>query len=59
MKKRLGMIVALAALAGMIAVMITVKPPEREADVVCPMANANISWDQTHYEGAWSSAGRR
>ena len=56
MKKRLPMIMALAVLAGMIALNIAVKEPELEPDAVYPMANARISWEQTFYGGAWDSA---
>jgi hypothetical protein len=60
MKKWWGLIVALVGLAVTIAVVrIVVKPWEREPDVVCPMANACICWEQTHYEGSWDSAGGR
>lgn len=27
---------------------------EWEPTTVYPMANANVSWQQTHYSGAWS-----
>lgn len=54
MKKRIGMMIAMAALAGAIALNVWVKVPEREPDVTHPMANAKISWEQTYFSGAWS-----
>lgn len=61
---RKGFIITLAVVA--VAIMLEImsgyfiaKTAEKAWDIVCPMANANISWDQTHYEGAWDSAGRR
>ena len=55
MKKRIPMIMALALLAGMIALNVCVKEPEPEADGVFPMANSKVSWLQTNYPGAWNS----
>lgn len=54
MKKRIPMILAMAVLAGMIALNVCVKEPEIQPDAVHPMANARISWEQTFYGGAWS-----
>lgn len=55
MKKRIPLIMALAALAGMIALNVWVKAPEREPDVVHPFANARVTWEQTFHSGAWNS----
>ena len=55
MKKRIPMMMALALLAGMIVLNVTVKEPELEPDAVYPMANAHVSWEQTFYGGAWNS----
>lgn len=55
MKKRIPMIMALALLAGMIALNVCVKEPEPEADGVFPMANSHVTWLQTNYPGAWNS----
>ena len=54
MRKRIGMIIALAVLAGMILLNVNVKEPELEPDEVFPLANSMISWEQTYYGGAWS-----
>ena len=56
MKKRIPMIMAMAILAGMIALNICVPEPVMEPDRTYPMANARISWLQTFYGGAWDSA---
>lgn len=56
MKKRIPMIMAMAILAGMIALNICVPEPVLEPDRTYPMANARISWLQTYYGGAWNSA---
>ena len=53
MKKRIPMIIAMAVLAGMIALNVCVKEPEPKADGVFPMANSRVSWLQTYYPGAW------
>ena len=53
MKKRMPMIIALAVLAGMIALNVAVKKPEPAGEAY-PMANAKISWGQTFHGGAWS-----
>lgn len=55
MKKRIPMFLAIALLAGMIALNMAVKEPELEPDGVFPMANAKISWEQTFHSGAWRS----
>ena len=54
MKKRIPMILAMAVLAGMIALNVCVKEPEIQPDTVHPMANARISWEQTFYGGGWN-----
>ena len=51
--KNLPVFLALALLAGMIALNVFVPEPEPDADVVCAMANANISWLETYYPSAW------
>ena len=55
MKKRIPMILAMALLAGMIALNVGVREPERKPDTEHPFANARISWEQTFYSGAWDS----
>ena len=52
MKKRIPMFVALAVLAGMIALNVWVKEPEPQAEAF-PMVNSRVSWLQTYYPGAW------
>lgn len=54
MKKRIPMMLAMALLAGMIALNVCVKEPVLEPDVTHPMANVGISWEQTFHSGAWS-----
>ena len=53
MKKRIPMFVAMALLAGMIALNVCVKEPEEKADKTFRMVNTNISWQQTYYPGSW------
>lgn len=54
MKKRIPMFIAMAVLAGMIALNVCVTEPEIEPDSVHPFANAMISWEQTFHGGAWN-----
>lgn len=54
MRKRIGMIIALAVLAAAVVINVSVKEPELEPDEVYPLANSMISWEQTYYGGAWS-----
>lgn len=53
-KNRASMFLALALLAGMIVLNMTVKEPELEPDVVHPMANANVTWLETYHSGGWA-----
>lgn len=48
------MMISLMVLAAVIALNVLVKQPAQEHDRVYPMANANITWLQTHHNGAWS-----
>jgi len=52
--KRVPMMISLMVLAAVIALNVLVKQPDPEPDRVYPMANANITWLQTHHNGAWS-----
>ena len=53
-KKIVPMAMAIVLLAGAIALNVFVPMPEPDADVVCPMANTNISWLQTYHSGGWT-----
>lgn len=55
MKKRMPMIIALAALAAMVIINAVVPEPVTH-DVEFPMANVNVTWEQTFHAGAWSEA---
>lgn len=55
-KKRVPVIISLLVLAGMIALNVAVPEPVLEPDIVYPMANSRISWEQTFHAGAWSGA---
>ena len=59
LKKRVPMFIALLILAAMIALNVAVPEPVLEPDIVYPMANSRISWEQTFRAGAWSEVGRR
>lgn len=48
------MMISLVILAAAVALNVCVKQPEPEPDRVFPMANAHISWEQSHHNGAWS-----
>lgn len=52
-KKRIPMFLAMALLAGMIALNVFVPVPEPDADVVCPMANAHVTWLESFHSGGW------
>lgn len=54
MKNRVPMVIALLILAGMIALNVAAPEPVLEPDSVYPMANSQISWEQTYHAGAWS-----
>ena len=51
-KKRVPVIISMLILAGMITLNLAVKAPAIEPDVVHPMANAQISWEQSFHAGA-------
>lgn len=53
-KKRVPMFLAMALLAGMIALNLFVPIPEPEADSVHPFVNVNVSWLETFHSGSWS-----
>lgn len=60
---RKGFIITLAVVA--VAIMLEIvsgylfaKAAEEAWSIVCPMANTNISWQQTYYPGPWDGAER-
>lgn len=53
MKKRAPMLISMLILAGMILLNALVKAPGIEPDSVHPMANANVTWEQTFRAGSW------
>ena len=53
MKKRIPMLIAMALLAGTIALNVCIKEPEEQADAEFPMVNSRVSWEQTFYPGTW------
>ena len=55
-KKRVPMFLAIALLAGMVALNVFVPVPEPDADRVCPMANAHVTWLDSFHAGAWGDA---
>ena len=55
MKKRIPMFIAMALLAAMVIVCAVVPEPVTH-DVEFPMANVNVTWEQTFHAGAWSEA---
>lgn len=55
MKKRIPMFIALLLLATMVIISAVVPEPVTH-DVEYPIANAEISWEQSFHSGAWNSA---
>ena len=51
----MGIILLLIAVVGVLELhqLISVSRAEWEPTTVYPMANANVSWQQTHYAGSW------
>lgn len=56
LKKRVPMLIALLAAAGMVALNLCVPEPVTKPDVEYPMANAHITWEESFHSGAWSDA---
>ncbi|MBO7709888.1 MAG: hypothetical protein J6S83_05435 [Lachnospiraceae bacterium] len=52
-KKRVPVFVALLILAGMVWLNMSDIGRKQTWDAEFPMANANITWEQTHFPGAW------
>lgn len=55
-KKRVPMFFAIFAALAMLVLNLAVKEPELQPDSEHPMANANVTWLQTYYSGAWGEA---
>lgn len=48
------MFLAIALLAGMVALNMCVPTPVLEPDTVHPFVNVHVSWEQTYHNGGWS-----
>ena len=46
-------IVAMVAFTAAVRIVANMITPELTPDIVHPMTNASVSWDQTFYSGAW------
>lgn len=60
-RKNFFIVLGIIAVAIMLEIMsgyFIAKAAEKVWDIVCPMANTNISWEQTYYPGPWDSAKR-
>lgn len=58
-KKRVPMFLAMLALAIMLILTAMIPEPVTKPDVEYPMANVNVTWEQSFHAGAWSEeAGR-
>ena len=55
MKKRIPMFIAMVLLAAMVIISAVVPEPVTH-DVEYPIANVNVTWEQTFHAGAWSEA---
>ena len=55
MTKRIPMFIAMLLLAAMVIISAVVPEPVTH-DVEYPIANAEISWEQSFHSGAWNSA---
>lgn len=55
MTKRIPMFIAMLLLAAMVIISAVVQEPVTH-DVEYPMANVNVTWEQTFHAGAWSEA---
>ena len=50
------MFLAMLLLAVMVILSAVVPWPETKPDVEYPMANVNVTWEQSFHSGAWSGA---
>lgn len=50
----IGIIIAAAVVLEVLSGYLFGKGIKQAWDVCYPMANANISWEQTHYNGPWN-----
>lgn len=47
------MLISVLFLIAMIALNVFVPIPDPDADAVCPMANAHVTWLDSFHAGAW------